>query len=113
MEGLLLHGSQYGKSTSTVLPELKILKFYGCYVLRGVFVAQFQGLEDFSFILSLRLQGLNVRFNDRDWEGNRIDVGLRREVCGFGSICGANILRAGSRLVVLTGTVSWLSASEA
>ena len=45
--------------------------------------------------------------------GNRIDVGLRRKVCGFGSICGANVLRVESGLVVLTGTMSWLSASEA
>ena len=79
MKGLLLHGSQYGKSTSTVLSELKILKFYGCYVLQGVFVAQFQGLEDFGFILSLCLQGLNICFDGRDWGGSRIDAGLR---CG-------------------------------
>ena len=96
-----------------VLPELKILKFYRCYILRGIFVAQFQGLEDFGFVLSLCFQGLNVCFDGRDWEGNRIDIELRCEVCGFGSICGANVLRARSGLVVLTGTVSWLSASEA
>ena len=42
-----------------------------------------------------------------------IDAGLRRGVHGFGSVYGANVLRAGSGLVVLTGTMSWLSASEA
>ena len=52
------------------------------------------------------------------WEGfpdggSRIDAGLRCGVCGLGSIGGANVLRAGSGLVVLTSTVSWLSASEA
>ena len=96
-----------------VLPKLKILKFYGCYILRGVFRAQFQGLEDFSFVLSLHLQGLNVCFYGRDWRGSRIDAGLRHGVHGFESICGANVLRMGSGLVVLTGTVSRLSASEA
>ena len=96
-----------------VLPELKILKFYGCYVLQGVFVAQFQGLEDFGFILSLHLQGLNICFNSRDWGESRIEAGLGRGICEFGSICGVNVLRVGSGLVVLTGTVSWLSASEA
>ena len=45
--------------------------------------------------------------------GSRIDAGLRHGVCGFGSIGGVNVLRAGSGLVVLAGTVSWLSASEA
>ena len=45
--------------------------------------------------------------------GSRIDAGLRCGVCGFGSIGGANVLRVGSGLVVLTGTVSWLLASEA
>ena len=92
---------------------MSFFQHYGCYILQGVFVAQFQGLKDFSFILSLHLQGLNICFDGRDWRGSRIDVGLRRGVCGFGSICGANILRAGSGLVVLTGTVSWLLASEA
>ena len=96
-----------------VLPKLKILKFYGCYVLWGVFVAQFQGLEDFGSILSLRLQDLNICFDGRDWGGSGIDAGLRCGVRGFGSICGVNVLRAGSGLVVLTGTVSWLLASEA
>ena len=97
----------------TVLSGLKILKLYGCYILWGVFVAQFQGLEDFGLILSLCLQGLNVCFNGRDWGGSRTDAGLRHGVHGFGSIGGANVLRVGSGLVVLTGTVSWLSASEA
>ena len=96
-----------------VLPKLKILKFYGCYVLWGVLIAQFQGLENFGFILPLRLQGLNICFNGRDWGGSRIDVGPRCGVHGFGSIGGVNVLRAGSGLVVLTGTVSWLLASEA
>ena len=96
-----------------VLPELKILKFYRCYVLGGVFITQFQGLEDFSFILPLCLQGLNVCFEGRDWGGSGIDTGLRCGVCGFGSVCGANVLRVGSGLVVLTGTVSRLSTSEA
>ena len=68
-------------------------------------------LEDFSFVLSLRLQGLNVCFDSRDW-GGRIDAGLRCRVCGFGSIGGVNVLRVGSGLVVLTGTVSQFSASE-
>ena len=45
--------------------------------------------------------------------GSRIDAGLRCGVCGFGSVCGMNVLRAESGLVVLTGTVSWLLASEA
>ena len=39
--------------------------------------------------------------------------GTITEVCGFGIIYGVNILRAGSGLVVLTGTVSWLLVSEA
>ena len=46
-------------------------------------------------------------------KGSGIDAGLRRGVRGFGSIGGANVLRMGSGLVVLTGTVSRLSASEA
>ena len=96
-----------------VLPKLKILKFYGCYVLWGVFVAQFQGLEDFGFILPLYLQGLNICFNGRDWGGSGIDAGLRCGIHGLGSIDGANVLRTGSGLVVLTGAVSRLSASEA
>ena len=97
---------------SMVLPELKVLKFYRCYILRRVFIAQFQGLEDFSFILSLCLQGLNVCFNGRDWGRNRIDVGLRSGGCGLGSICGANVLRAGGGLIVLAGTVARLSAPK-
>ena len=96
-----------------VLPMLKTLKFYGCYILRGIFIAQFQGLEDFGFILPLYLQGLNICFNGRDWGGSGIDAGLRRGVCGFGSVGGANVLRTRSGLVVLTGTVSRLLASEA
>ena len=44
---------------------------------------------------------------------SRIDAGLRCGVHGFGSIGGANVLRAGSGLAVLTSTVSWFSASEA
>ena len=73
-----------------VLPKLKILKFYGCYVLRGVFVTQFQGL--------------NVCFDDRDWRRDRSDVGLRSGVCGLESICGANVLGMGGGLVMLAGT---------
>ena len=96
-----------------VLPELKILKFYRCYVLGGVFVTQFQGLEDFSFILSLSLQGLNICFDGRDWRRDRSDIGLRSGVCGLGSVCGANVLRAGSGLIVLAGAVARLSASKA
>ena len=96
-----------------VLPKLKILKFYRHYILREIFIAQFQGLEDFGFVLPLCLQGLNVCFNGRDQGESRIDVGLRRGVGGVGSISGANVLRVRSGLVVLTGTVSWLSASEA
>ena len=96
-----------------VLPMLKTLKFYGCYILWGIFIAQFQGLEDFSLVLSLHLQGLNICSDGRDWGESGIDAGLRCGVRGFGSICGVNVLRAGSGLVVLTGTVSWLSASEA
>ena len=46
-------------------------------------------------------------------KGSGIDAGLRCGVHGFGSISGANVLRTGSGLVVLTGTVSRLSASEA
>ena len=91
----------------------KILKFYRCYIFWGVFVASFQDLEDFSFVLPLHLQGLNICFDGRDWGGSRIDAGLRHGVREFGSISGANVLRAGSGLVVLTGTVSWFSASEA
>ena len=45
--------------------------------------------------------------------GSRIDAGLGCGVHGVGSISGANVLRARSGLVVLTDTVSWLSASEA
>ena len=97
----------------TVLSKLKILKFYRCYVLRGVFIAQFQGLKDFSFILSLSLQGLNVHFDGRDWGRDRSDVGLRSGVCGLESICGANVLRAGGGLIVLAGAVARLSASKA
>ena len=96
----------------TVLPKSKILKFYRCYIFRGVFVAQFQGLKDFSFILSLSLQGLNGRFNDRDWGRDRSDIGLRSGDCGLGSICGANVLRAGGGLIVLAGTVARLSAPK-
>ena len=96
-----------------VLPELKILKFYRHYILQGIFIAQFQALEDFGFVLPLCLQGLNICFDGRDWGGSRIDVGLRCGVGGVGSISGANVLRTGSGLVVLTGTVSRLSASEA
>ena len=69
-------------------------------------------MEDFGFVLPLHLQGLNVRFNGRDW-GSGIDVGLRHGVCGFESIGGVNVLGMGSGLVVLTGTVSRLSAAEA
>ena len=79
---------------------------------RSSYVAQFQGLENFGFILPLHLQSLNICFDGRDW-GSGIDVGLRRGVHGFGSVGGANVLRARSGLVVLTSTVSWLSASEA
>ena len=57
-----------------VLPELKVLKFYRCYILRRVFIAQFQGLEDFSFILSLSLQGLNIHFDGKGWGGSRSDM---------------------------------------
>ena len=96
-----------------VLPKLKILKFYRCYVLWGVFITQFQGLKDFGFILSLHIQGLNVCFDGRDQGGSRIDAGLRYGVRGFGSMGGVNVLRVESGLVVLTGTVSWLSAPEA
>ena len=96
-----------------VLPKLKILKFYGCYVLQGIFIAQFQGLENFSFVLPLHLQGLNVCFDGRDWGGSGIGVGLGRGVHGVGSLGGANVLRVRGGLVVLTGTVSRLSASEA
>ena len=70
-------------------------------------------MKDFGFILSLCLQGLNICFDGRDQGGSRINAGLRRGVCGFESIGGANVLRVGSGLVVLTGTVSWLLASEA
>ena len=63
-----------------VLPELKTLEFYGCYILQGIFIAQFQGLEDFSFILPLCLQGLNICFDHRDWGGSGIDAGLRHGV---------------------------------
>ena len=70
-------------------------------------------MEDFGFILPLCLQGLNVCFDGRDWGGSGIDAGLRCGVRGFGSVCGANVLRAGSGLVVLTGTVSRLLTSEA
>ena len=98
---------------STVLSKLKILKFYGCYVLQGVLIAQFQGLENFGFILPLRLQGLNICFDGRDWGGSGIDAGLRHGVHGFGGISGADVLRTRGGLVVLTGTVSRLSASEA
>ena len=45
--------------------------------------------------------------------GSGIGVGLGRGVRGVGSIGGANVLRARGGLVVLTGTVSRLSASEA
>ena len=45
--------------------------------------------------------------------GSGIDAGLRCGVHGVGSIGGVSVLRARSGLVVLTGTVSWLSASEA
>ena len=69
-------------------------------------------MEDFGFVLSLCLQGLDVRFNGRDW-GSGIDAGLRHGVHGFGSIGGANVLGVGSGLVMLTGTVSRLLASEA
>ena len=96
-----------------VLPKLKILKFYGCYVLQRILITQFQGLENFSFVLSLRLQGLDIHFNGRDWGRSGIDVGLRRGVHGFGSIGGVDVLRTRGGLVVLTGTVSQLSASEA
>ena len=97
----------------TVLPELKILKFYGCYILWGILITQFQGLETFGFILPLRLQGLDVCFDGRDWGRSGIDVGLRHGVHGFGSIGGADVLRMRGGLVVLTGTVFRLSASEA
>ena len=96
-----------------VLPELKILKFYRCYILGGVFIAQLQGLEDFGFILSLSLQGLNVCFDGRDWGRDRSDVGLRSGICGLGSICGANVLRVESGLIVLAGAVARLLASKA
>ena len=98
---------------SMVLPKLKILEFYGCYVLWGIFIARFQGLENFGFVLPLHLQGLNICFDGRDCGGSGIDVGLRRGVRRFGSVSGANVLRARSGLVVLAGTVSWLLASEA
>ena len=70
-------------------------------------------MEDFSFVLPLCLQGLNIWFDGQDQGGSRIDVGLRCGVRELESIGGANVLRAGSGLVVLAGTVSWLSASEA
>ena len=60
----------------------------------------------------MHLQSLNICFDGRDW-GSGIDVGLRRGVRGFESVGGANVLRARSGLVVLTGTVFWLLASEA
>ena len=94
----------------TVLPELKI---YRCYVLRGVFVAQFQDLEDFSFVLSLSLQGLNVRFDGRDWGKDSSGVRLRSGVCELGSICSVNVLRVENGLIVLAGAVARLSASQA
>ena len=68
---------------------------------------------DFGFILPLHLQGLDICFDGRDWGGSGIDAGLRYGVCGFGSIGGVNVLRMGSGLVVLTGAMSRLSASEA
>ena len=55
---------------------------------------------------------MDIHFDGRDW-GSGIDAGLRHGVCGFGSISGANVLGMESGLVVLTGTVSRLSASEA
>ena len=95
-----------------VLPKLKIFKFYRCYILWGIFITQFQGLEDFGFVLPLHLQGLDICFDGRDW-GSGIDAGLRDGIHGLGSIGGANVLRTESGLVVLTGTMSRLSTSEA
>ena len=69
-------------------------------------------MEDFGFVLPLHLQGLDIHFDGRDW-GSGIDAGQRHGVRGFGSISGANVLGTGSGLVVLTGTVSRLLASEA
>ena len=45
--------------------------------------------------------------------GNRSDIGLRSGICGFGSICGVNVLRVGSGLIVLAGTMTRLLASKA
>ena len=56
---------------------------------------------------------MNVHFDGRDWGRDRSDVGLRNGVCGLGSICGINVLRAGSGLIVLAGTVARLSTSKA
>ena len=69
-------------------------------------------MENFGFVFPLHLQGLNVCFDGRDW-GSGIGVGLERRVHGVGSIGDVNVLRARGGLVVLTGTVSRLSASEA
>ena len=70
-------------------------------------------MEDFGFILPLHLQGLDICFNGRDWGGSGSDAGLRQGVRGVGRIGGANVLRMRGGLVVLTGTVFRLSASEA
>ena len=77
--------------------------------LRSI-VSRFGGLQLHPFPVSSGFEHI------LQWQrlgGSRIDVGLRRGVHGFGSICGVNVLRVESGLVVLTGTMSWLSASEA